>query len=175
MKYNEISWNPRICDDTVTLLFISKSTQKVMASVMFLRCVSSANCRSDNGLFPAWSHPWATQLQHHRVVSDTTTRYTSSACEAFSWALITPDPSEWAPPLSMEGQINRDEIYCHVWEDLKWCMSSSCAWILLVLVSAAKVFFCVSWHMSDLSAATEKDDPMIQCLNMRRCTRSVRG
>ena len=27
-----------------------------------------------------------------------------SADEAFSWALITPDPSEWAPPLSMEGQ-----------------------------------------------------------------------
>ena len=100
---NEISWNPRICDDTVTVLFISKSTQKVMANHAS-RCVSSANCRSDNGLSPAWSHPWATQLQHHRVVSDTTCRYTSSACEAFGWALITPDPSEWAPPLSMEGQ-----------------------------------------------------------------------
>ena len=55
---NEISWNPRICDDTVTVLFISKSKQKVMANHVS-RCVSSANCRSDNGLSPAWSHPWA--------------------------------------------------------------------------------------------------------------------
>lgn len=69
---NEISWNPRICDDTVTAQFISKSKQKVMANHAS-RCVSSANCRSDNGLSPAWSHPWA--KPNHRVVSDTTSIY----------------------------------------------------------------------------------------------------
>lgn len=105
---NEISWNPRIGDDTVTVLFISKSKQKVMANHASL-CVSSANCRSDNGLSPAWSHPWAKpnkrQLSYSIIeLYRTRQAYTSSACEAFSWALITPDPSEWAPPLSMEGQ-----------------------------------------------------------------------